>query len=641
MKAIKYIIGALFLTLILVFMGDMYVWNMESFETEYISTTMYLPVNIEKDEMIYDMKYTAENYDCLIFTVVKDLESAFLSRITVYGMDGTDEILKERSYLSTGIHHSIFMGDIEFQFKKMEDIPDISRVENYYIIGSLDNARTFKSRLVDKYSGNFPKPGYIYLHTSRNILLIWIIGVLFFSLLSIFEVSLRKKEMILRFIHGESLGGIIGKMVISDILFFASYYFSAMIVLRRIFHVHTEYHCEVSLACLAFFCVVDVLIFVSLLFANYKKSLGNGKTSKALLRINYGFRVVISMITVIIMSVFISMILQTVNYWRQSDFFDLMRDYSFYSVAALDNTLDSSECAAEDLFAHYDGIGKTFLNIYLDDGMFTRSPCLLFNREALDYLSEHIPEMSVQSIDEKLVFIVPDKNQQAAVQDLAFLTQMYFGDNFDYSVLTYKGNISLIGLYKKNAVNSQYFKNPVIIFNGTDNNDYYNGMYIMQSAMVKISDEEWKEFVADYDLSEEISYKTNVYENYQHFLLNYYRTAFLGSAVLMVLLTLNIIVSTTVIRFECAVNSVEIAVKTTLGYGVFAKYKPIILTNLFTVATSGVLCIIISNFMLPGTWFYIMAGVITLGLLDFSITMISIKRNEARNIQRALKGAFI
>ncbi len=218
MRKIRYLTSIFLIAAILTFIGEMFVWNIDSFETEYIVTTMYLPKDVSQQKMLTDIEEKAKAHHCLVFAVNRNLETIHSEIVSIYGMDKTEEILQKNSSIRKGKYKSIFLGQIEVEFKDFSQIPDVNEISSYYFIGKMEDARAFKSEMINIYDGNFPKEGYIYQHSARNAVCIWGVGILFLLLMTLYETMLLKKETAVRFIYGESLKAIVLKRILCDIL---------------------------------------------------------------------------------------------------------------------------------------------------------------------------------------------------------------------------------------------------------------------------------------------------------------------------------------------------------------------------------------------------------------------------------------
>ena len=637
----KYITGFLFIAVIFIFIGDMYVWNLDSFETEYISTTMFLPCDISQEEMISEIEETALKYDCSVFAVNRNFETVYTEETYVFCMDGVEDILLKNSLVESGTYHSIFLGDVEFSIKNFKDIPDIKQIETYYIIGDIDNARTFKSELIDKYGGNSPKEGYTYFNSAGAIVCVWIIGILLFLLLTLFETVLMKKEMVVRFIYGESLINIIAKRILCDLIVYASYCILIATALNFIFNIQVDYRIGITVACLIVFMIFDALLYLRLIFIDYKSSLSRGKGNKSVLTVSYLYKTVTIVVITLVMSICAEMIAEGMAYWQQKSFFEKFNSYSYVSISSKDNDIDTTDEMMLDFFNEKNKQGKAMLNMYLDSGIYSTEPCLLFNSGFENYLKNEISEIRNYDFDDTIYFIVPERYGESAVQDLTFLTDIYIGENLDYEVVTYNSSVSLVGIINEGKITSKIYDDPLIILNLRENTDYYNGIYISQSCMYDIENSEWDNYINNNSIEKNTTYKTNVYDNYNYYLKSYQRTFLFGLVALIILMLMEFIIIRTTVHYECTINAMELAIKTVLGESVFYKYKKMFIITIVTLLVSAILSILIINILCLSSASYLIIGYLLILFIDIAITLHYIKILEKANIRRILNGSVL
>lgn len=641
MRKIKYITSLLFIAVIFVFIGDMYVWNLDSFETKYISTTMYLPSDVSQKEMLSDIEKTAIKYDCLIFTVSRNFETVYTEEAYAFCMDGVEDILFSNSSVESGVYHSIFLGNIEFNIRDFKDIPDLKQIETYYIIGDIEDARIFKSELIDKYGGNSPKEGYTYFNSTGAIACVWIIGILLFLLLTLFETVLLKKELVVRFIYGESLANIIAKRIICDLIVYVSYCTLIAVILSSAFNIQVDYRISITVICFIIFILLNALLYLRLIFIDYKSSLSKGKGNKSVLTISYLYKAITIVVITLVMSICIEMIARGMAYWQQKNFFEEFNNYSYVSISSEDNDIDTTDAMMLDFFNEKNKQGKAMLNMYLDSGVYTETPCLLFNKGFKSYLKDEISAINNYSFENKIYFIVPKKYGDMAVQDLEFFTDIYVGENLEYSVITYDSDISLVGIINKGKITSDIYNNPLIILNLRENTDYYNGIYISQSCMYDIQDSEWNDYIKSNPIERNTTYKTNVYDNYNYYLKSYQRTFLFGLVALIILMLMEFIIIRTTVHYECAINAMELTIKTVLGESAFCKYKKMFIITIVTLVLSAILSLILINILGLSSVLYLIIGYLLILFIDIAITLHYIKILEKANIRRILNGSVL
>ena len=84
MRKIKYIISFLVIFLVLLFNGESFQFYISDIESQYYNTSLYLPDYEKPDEMIQDIKNTANKYDVEIFAVVENIKNAFYTEKTFF-----------------------------------------------------------------------------------------------------------------------------------------------------------------------------------------------------------------------------------------------------------------------------------------------------------------------------------------------------------------------------------------------------------------------------------------------------------------------------------------------------------------------------------------------------------------------------
>ena len=115
----------------------------------------------------------------------------------------------------------------------------------------------------------------------------------------------------------------------------------------------------------------------------------------------------------------------------------------------------------------------------------------------------------------------------------------------------------------------------------------------------------------------------------------------MASVVLVVLIILNIAVTWTVVRCICMANGTEIAIKTTLGYSVVAKFNLLFILNLLTILINGIFCLYFGITYFADACPYMLAGIILVLIFDCIVTLTAAWIWEKRSTVKALKGAIL
>lgn len=643
MRKIKYFVSIAFILLTFLFISDMYVWNIESFETPYISTTMYLNDGISQSEMIQDITRVSKEKHCEVFLVNRERVNLYHQIVSVYGTDGVADHLAKNSFLAEGRYKSLFLGETDVEVQSLEKVEDISKSNTFYMIGSMQDAREIKSLLVDQYDGNFPKEGYVYFNGKRTVFLIWTIGLFLFLLLTLYETALLKKEIMIRFIYGDSLKNTVMKRILYDEFVYGLIIFASYLILKQMMHLQVDFHLPITVLCFLLFGILETLIYLRLFFADYKSDISSRKSEKAVLRISYFYKATTSIFIVIIMSASIELIIGGLSYYRQKDFFKMHDDYSYLSILSGNHTSEDTDAKMIEIYIEQARKGKSFSSVFLDSGPFTQRPCLLMDKGSMEYLEPLFPELQEMEKNDSICFLVPEGMQKMGVKDLSNLLQLYYKSEYTYKVIEYDTPRSVIGIFKQDRIVSKLYQNPLIVINTDSENfkHYFNGLYISFATMFQISESEWSAYMDAYHLDKNLSYFSNVYENYLHSLKEYQRNILLGLVAFLFLILMDLIVTKATLSYECNIHAVEITIKTVLGDSVFSKYNKIILTTIISGFCSMIGCMIMMLLLQVSSLPYLLIGYFIIALIELLFILYYIRKIEKVNINKVLKGGHI
>jgi len=220
MNRIKYIFGAILIFLVLIFIGEIYVWHVEDFETEFKYVTFYAQKNISQKEMLEDIYEAGKNNNVDVFLVEHKINNSFSSNISIYCTAGVEKYLENNSDIIKGKFESIFLGNIKVKIYSLSEVPDISKFTEYRMIGSNKDIIEFKKDLIDKYGGKFPQEGYSSIDSQLDISIIWGITFSLLLFMTLFDINKSKKEVVIRILSGERLITIIAKKIALDLTVF-------------------------------------------------------------------------------------------------------------------------------------------------------------------------------------------------------------------------------------------------------------------------------------------------------------------------------------------------------------------------------------------------------------------------------------
>ncbi len=635
MKKIKYIISLILFIIVFGFIGEIYVWYIDSFETSYTNVTMYLQKDTTQEQMIQDIYHAAEKENVEVFTIDQEIENIFSTKRIIYGTDGVEPYLSDISKIEPGNFQSIFLGNVQIEFKSLKEIEDISQTELYQVIGSKDNIIEFKKELVNQYAGRFPQDGSGSNENLFIVIAIWSVSLLFILLMTLYEVALMKKEVMIRIICGESLINVINKNIWLDL---AVYVIMLTIIPLALNSFTTPtYFIDISIIAIIIFLLLNSIIFLSLYFTDYKKDMGSRESSKSVLNLSYIYKIISIVLVIIVMSSCIELIHQGSDYYRQKIFFEEKKEYSYIGFGSLHYDVEELYTDAYQQFSEKE---KVFSLVNLDTFGEVNAEYLLGNSAAIEYLQAHIPDIGNFSFKEKIYFIIPDKwkdSQKIYDNSMEIWTSYYKGE-YDYEFVPYKENVNIIYMANSGNISTGFMKNPIIILNNMPNdNKYWNSTYISNSSLFNISDREWLSFISKHEFENETYYQTNAYDYYMHQWQLFKRNMFIGIVLFIVLIILESIIIRTIISYEYRVRAIELTLKKIFGYKLFERHKKLLLTTLI----SGIISLFIATiifYLIGQTSIYILLGGLSILFIEMIILLFYINKTDKINIQKILKG---
>lgn len=578
MKKIKYITSILLITFVFGFIGELYVWHIDIFESKYQYVNMYLPrggAEEESKKMIEDIIMSAEENDVEVFSVEQNVINIFSVNKTIYGTSGVEQYLKEDTDIKKGTFHSIFLGDLVLDIKSLNEIPDISNLEYYEVVGDSEDIISFKQDLIDVYGGGFPEEGVEDYSNLLMVIVVWGAIVLLFLLMTLYEIAFIKKEILIKVISGNSVSHIIRKNILIDLIVYITLFISIPLVMSNITTVN--YLSNITFYFVFIFLICNSLIYCSLYITDYKKDLHSKQSSRKILDISYGYKI----ITVILsMSGCLELIRQGIDFYSQKEFFVEHADYSYVAFGSRNY---DDELVYKEIYKEFNEKQQIDSLVYLGNdsgyGGDKNIDYILANRETVDYLKEKIPVLKEQRLQDKIYFVIPEKyNNEIVEENTNLIWQSYYKYDYDYEVIEYRSSERILSIANQGEISSINRKIPIIILNNQySNKPYWNPIYIATSSLFKLTDKEWNQFVVENHYDKEIAYRTNALENYEHQWMLKKRSMYIGVILLLFFCILEIIIIRTILYYEYQIKSTELLLMKISGNSFFERYKKILL----------------------------------------------------------------
>ncbi|MGE6313513.1 hypothetical protein ACQKD6_24220 [Bacillus cereus] len=654
MKGIKYIISFLVLFIGMLIIGESHTFRLNDFQTEFANTTMYIQPNTSDKEMISDILNSAQKNKVEVFAFIKSPRSTFYTQYDVYGTSGVENYINENLNIFEREYPSLFLGKSRFTFKKLNDIATMDRINDFYVIGDKKQVKAFKMELIDKYAGNHPKEGYKNTDLKVNILFIWFLIMSVILLLTFYDVILQKKENLIRVSMGENIHNLYWKNVTIDSLVYIFYFLIIIFILSK--YTYVFFGIRISVLLFLLLLLLNALLYLNLYFYDVKEVFSNSKSSRKLLSLNYSLKLVTSIITIFIISSNLALIFESYKLYKQKPFFEEHKEYYYTRLEY--KPYQNSDGSVPDTLTESAKVQATFYREFIEKfdafplvniSNFNDIKGILANRNSYKYLSKEIDELNGLKLDKDIYFILPEKlkGNTKLVKQLNAAVKFYEGSNikYEYEILFYKKNIEIISIDENYTYGSDLVKNPVIVLNNlsidtllSQQVDDSQKINYVHDVMYKISNEEFNQFVEKYHLTNQIVSKTNVLDNYKNKWNVAKRVLYINFVFSALILFLEFIIISSIIKLEYEVNAIELALKKVLGHTLFEKHRKLISMTIATSIVSIIASVIIAKTVDINDVYYLIIGGITIIFLEVALMSFYIHKTERMKLQKILKG---
>lgn len=660
MKKIKITVFAILVLTGCLFMGELSILNLDTFQEEYYEADFYINSSnkeITSKGMIIDLCRAGEMYNVDFFAVEHSWNKSYLYETKIIGTEGAIEHLKKNG-IKEGENKSIFFEKQNVTFHLIDYEKNISDINTYYFIGGTEEYNkicAFKAELVDKYGGGFPKEKGSDAETFLNTLAVW--GIIFCIVLalSIYEVAYMKKEIMIRIIMGENIFKFFFKNIALDMVAFIFIFGTMFFILRYVSNVTFKLHWVICLFILFLF--LNGAIYTKILILDYKRDLSSIEGDNGLLAINYIIKAVLAIITILVISVNYTMVNNSLNIYKQRDFFDSHNNCSYYKFSYGFDSISENDDPDEEIYREfYDEFQEcSYQYADLSDYYNMKYPFVVINRNSFDEISKkysQIAEVRSQVLKNKITLLVPENIQPGSddfenameVNDGTFFAETEYGK---WNTIMYDNGIDVIGIHNSGTgYSTNNYEDPVIL---VDNTKYINNpgstgydYYYNYDIMYDISEKDWTSFTSNHKLKENYISITNVEDEYIYKWNQSKRRMMLSLVFTTFVLFLEISLIILIINMEYQFNATEMALRKVHGYSLYERNIRLIQETCVLGTIGIIIAIIFDRILYLNIHIYSLVIVGAL-LILIEIICIFIKANsvERHRLYTILKGERI
>lgn len=607
--------------------------------------------------MLKDITESAKKNNVMICGITDNVQSEFASEKIIYGNEDIKKYLEDEYYIIEGQQRALFSGKIDVKYYDFESITDkqmdsaVSKM-HFYVAGDEFSTQNFCYKINEKYSASILQIGdaYMRFQLEKNVILIWAIISLMIIILSYYVLQVEKKENVIRITLGESAFAVFWKKALYEIALIVIFFEIFRAILGQFLYTNVEIS---TVRAVVYATAISAgFIQVTVLFFDISLVMSNAKISKEIVVMNLLLKIVASTACIILIVSEIGQLGNYFDYKKQEDFFEYYKDYEYVNMKDLDymDEIDGDIYYEKFYRESFDKMNVTY---FCDDTIGNNKVDIICaNSNTLDYIKTKISNLDNIEFTEG-VYIIHNKatviDKKTKEEILSVGSELYDGENeMKLYDITLDEDIELTYLCFENELKSKSSKNPIIVLNNYatskefDLEDASGFLIFFDSCFYRGTDEEIASTLSQIGISNAVEVETiNVYQSYLGKLLVLKRTAYIKIALIAALLFAMTLISRMFVQITFALDETEIAIKKTLGYSIFGRYKKLV-TGIILANALGILLSISNSADISKAQIlsYIITGVL-LTSIDLLIAFIFINRQEKQGIPKILKGGCL
>ena len=634
MKNIKYAVFAFLVLITFIFVGDSFMWNKYDFYETYDSINTTIMDDVPIKDGLESLSKIMDKGNAEYFIAKGKIVNSTDMELTIYADEATQNIISKDNNIDSKLYKSFAVGSLNIKFKELDELASFDNESDYIcILGENIDYDFLKQIFGDESIVTGNEENYAPYIT----LALWCIVFSILLLMTIYESSLMKKEIVLRMVSGEKISAFVLKNIIKDSLVFILLFGLIYAVSSRI--TTASFCLKYAVFMFGIFIVLNSLLLTFRGFISYKRDIGTKVSAKRALIFSYIYKSISGVLLIVSLGLSITVIRQSFDYYSQASFFEQYKDYNFVMIGTSDKNIDGKINMElyKDKDENYDCFSMVETSWSDKDIKWIEA-----NKGAINYLREKIPELENIDLESKFYILTPKgKHSQRHINELISLIEEEYNTNdILYEIVEYTGKKRFISFSHTGKYNIKTSESPIIVLNNYPSEVYmnrFNPLYLFNPTLFDINQKELDLIIKDHKLEEGGLYLTSTTEIYNQQRSMAKRTMVIGLIMLIISLSFEFMIISSILKFEGTVNSSKIILKKTLGYSIFERYKALIVI-MITTYIAGVIGAVILMSILGLDIMPVLSAIIVLGLLEFAATILNITKVENANIQKVMKG---
>ena len=636
-KTIKYIFALILFLAAFFVIGDLCCERLYLFQYQFAETSLYLQIGQEQSDLCADVAASAERHHVDAFAVQFSTGAGNTSLLTVYGTDGTAEMLAETCDIRAGTYTSFFDDPILISFAPVSELPEDPNGIFLYVNGSWDDICAFKAELVDAYAGKYPVRGtddpdrYLFLG-------MWLIVFLVLLMFTVFEIYSFEKEKTILIVNGENIFVLMLKKIASDVLILSAFFTAARGISAAF--CHSGYHFSRSIACFLLFLACNSACYLLMLRFNVKKGFSNAIAAKTVLVFLGITKAVICICVMIGCSVVMHALTECISFFRQDSFFRSHTDLNYITFFGAQT--DRSDEGLITYMDDYHALCEQFYLTHQEDAVicdmdaeFSGYLVMNMNSAALQMVQEDVRLKGNDAVLTRLIeeqpqaILIPDNLPEQVRSELS----RYKADG-EAEVIAYS-RFRAVCIGSDRYYLSSYETEPIVFLNFTYSTP--------TTVLYRVTPEETASFLSQYaDAPENWEYRctsaSELYETYREKIAD---MAVVNTALMIALIVLTVLTVISMTKLYTASHKMELAVRFCLGDHFLHFLSAPLRINAVILLASAAIAAVISAVAKIGISRNLLYGFLLIALTDVLSVILLYRCFLRKNMIQIVKGRAI
>ncbi len=649
MSYIKYAVSLLLMLVGVWLSVELYQMHLQNVG-EFIEISAYTKEEADAEDYIRELLERAEAASVHIVFANDKVEKNGEQRLTFYCEEDMQETLQKDFWYKEGVLKSIFFGTTVVNYKALSDINIKNFTKGDYACYPVGEEGAVENFLVSwQQDGNqILREKKLVKSTIRIYLIIlWSLIGCIITCMTVFERMLGRKEFFVRLTIGESLTrNSLIHMAADTVMYFLTVSAAAVVIALLCGRVCFPGYAYLTAGILS---LISVGLYVSLMNNSFRYAFSNAMMSEDTLL--FGHFLLACFIGMFLLLFSFSCV-QYKDYHRvaeQKQFYEHFEGYYRVSFepykAEIINAYWEHPEDAEDPFLrsnmvnrkfYEEGLGKGAVSVLCTYADFYGAKVCYVNKNCREYLEEKLGSEAVA--EDGVICYYPKKYNQKMLEQWKLENYLYdHTDLPEMKWVPYEADVKVSTTGYLDDFNMVV--NPIFVLDPATSyeTDHWKSDTMVPYAenyYCKCTEEEILQYAAANDVN--VHYE-DVYGYFYEYYVKARNSFWCMFGISLILAGMIVFLQMTVIRLECRVNNIEMAIKKTLGVSLFERFFKVYAVTIGASIVGGGFAMILIHRMRNQVPLSVIA--VTVVLIGVQLILVSIagRKLEKESIQRVLK----